>query len=60
MAQRKQLVQQMELAFLNDFQVVTVFFGNLNHGVWNRVQNWKLPSSLYTNFRMQDVWLSKA
>jgi peptide/nickel transport system substrate-binding protein len=58
-AQRKQLVQQTETRFLNTFQVVTLYFGNLNHGVWNQVQNYKLSSSLYTNQRLQDVWLSQ-
>jgi peptide/nickel transport system substrate-binding protein len=57
-AQRRQLVQQMELKYLNDFGALMVFFGNLNHGIWNSVQNYKLPSSLYTNQRLQDVWLS--
>jgi len=57
-AQRKQIVQQMELKFLNNFPTLTVFFGNLNHGIWNQVQNYKLASSLYTNQRLEDVWLS--
>jgi peptide/nickel transport system substrate-binding protein len=57
-AQRRQIVQQMETKLLNNFQLVTVEFGNLNHGVWKQVQNYRLASSLYTNQRLQDVWLS--
>jgi peptide/nickel transport system substrate-binding protein len=57
--QRRQLVQQMETRFLNSFQLISAYFGNLNHGAWNSVQNYKLPSSLYTNQRLQDVWLSQ-
>jgi peptide/nickel transport system substrate-binding protein len=59
-AQRKQLVQQMELKFLNDFQVIGVFFQKANHGIWNSVQNYKLPAALYTNQRYEEVWLSKS
>lgn len=58
--QRRQVVQQMETKLLNEFQLIAVYFGNLNHGIWNQVQDYKLASSLYTNQRLQDVWLSKA
>jgi ABC-type transport system substrate-binding protein len=58
-AQRKQLVQQLELKYLNDFQLLTLYFRNSNHAVWNVVQDYKIPSALYTNQRFQDVWLSK-
>jgi len=58
--QRKQLVQQMETRFLNSFQVAMLWFSNANHGVWSQVQDYKVAKSLYTNYRYQDAWLSKA
>jgi peptide/nickel transport system substrate-binding protein len=58
--QRKQLVQQMELKYLNDFQVIGVFFQKANHGLWSSVQNYKMPAALYTNQRYEEVWLSKS
>ena len=58
--QRKQIVQQMETKFLNDFQVVMLDFQNANHAIYNTIQNYRLSRSLYTNYRYQDAWLSKA
>jgi len=58
-AQRKQLVQQLETKFLNNYQVVTLYFKQAVHGIWNNVQDYKVAASLYTNQRYQDAWLSK-
>ena len=59
-AQRKQLVQQLETKYLNDFISLTLYFRNGNHALWNTVQNYTIPHSTYVNQRFQDVWLSKA
>jgi peptide/nickel transport system substrate-binding protein len=59
-AQRKPIVQQMELKYLSNYQVLGMFFQKANHGLWSQVQNYKLPSALYTNQRYEEVWLSKA
>ncbi|MGI8550434.1 MAG: ABC transporter substrate-binding protein [Dehalococcoidia bacterium] len=59
-AQRKQLVQQLETKFLNDFQVLSIYFQKPNHAIYNTIQNYKLAQSLYVNQRYQDLWLSKA
>jgi peptide/nickel transport system substrate-binding protein len=58
--QRKQLVQQLELKFMNDFPVVTLYFKQAVHGIWNNVRDYKVASSLYTNQRYQDAWVSKS
>jgi hypothetical protein len=50
----------METKFLNDFQVVMLDFQNANHAIYNSIQNYRLSRSLYTNYRYQDAWLSKA
>jgi peptide/nickel transport system substrate-binding protein len=59
-AQRKQMVQELELKYLNDFALIGVFFQQGLHGIWNTVQNYTIPISLYTNQRYEDVWLSKS
>ena len=59
-AQRKQLVQQMEQKYLNNFGSVTLYFRNRDDALWNTVHNYKIGSYLYVNQRFQDVWLSKA
>jgi len=59
-AQRKQLVQQLELKYLNNFPSLTLYFRNRDDALWNTVHNYKIGSYLYVNQRFQDVWLSKS
>lgn len=60
LAQRRQLVQELELKLLNLFQVVGLGFPQVQHGVWGTLQNYKIAASLFVNQRYQDVWLSEA
>jgi len=57
--QRKQLVQELELKYLNDFGMLTLYFRRAGHALWDEVQNYKVTGGLYVNQRYQDVWLSK-
>jgi peptide/nickel transport system substrate-binding protein len=59
-AQRKQLVQQLELKYLNNFPHLTLYFPKLAHALWNVVQNYHLTGAIFVNQRYQDVWLSKS
>jgi len=58
--ERKKLVQQLEIKYLSNFPMLTMYFANSNHAIWTTVQNYKVPGPLYVNNRYQDVWLSKA
>ena len=57
--QRKQMVQQLESKFLNNFPLITLYFKQAVHGIWSNVHDYKVASSLYTNQRYQDAWISK-
>lgn len=59
-AERKKLVQQLELKYLNNFAMLMMYYNYSLHAMWNVVQNYKFPTALYVNQRFQDVWLSKA
>jgi peptide/nickel transport system substrate-binding protein len=58
--QRKQLVQELELKYLNNYPSVTLYFRNALHAMWNTVQNYKVSRYLYVNQRFQDTWLTKS
>jgi len=59
-AQRRQLSQQLELKYLNNFPLLTLYFRDATQAIWDVVQNYKIASSLFTNQRYQDVWLNRA
>lgn len=59
-AQRKPLVQQLQLKFMNDYQIVGLAARNNVIGIWNTVQGYQPAASLYVNQRFQDIWLSKS
>jgi peptide/nickel transport system substrate-binding protein len=59
-AQRKQLSQQAELKYLNNFPMLTLYFRDSPSAIWGTVQNFKVQRGLYVNQRHQDTWFSKA
>jgi len=58
--QRKQLVQELELKYLNDYSSLTLYFRNRFDALWDTVHDYKIGAFLYVNQRFQDVWLTKA
>jgi peptide/nickel transport system substrate-binding protein len=56
---RKQLVNQMDMRALSIFQTVCIDFIKYNEGLATSVKNYTFHGSLYTNNRMQDVWMTK-
>jgi peptide/nickel transport system substrate-binding protein len=58
--QRKQMVQELEQKYLNNYPSLTLYFRNRDDALWNTVHNYKIGKFLYVNQRFQDVWLSKS
>jgi peptide/nickel transport system substrate-binding protein len=55
--ERKKTVQEMEKQALSQYQVACLYFYNLNFGRFQTVRNFTFHESLYTNRRMEHVWL---
>lgn len=56
--ERKKVVQELEKKALEKFGAVTSFFDELCFARDKRVRNFTFASSLYTNRRMEAVWLA--
>lgn len=56
-AERKKTVQEMEKQALSQYQVATLYFDTLAFARAKSVRNMDFHSSLYTNRRMEGVWL---
>ncbi|MGH2586130.1 MAG: ABC transporter substrate-binding protein, partial [Dehalococcoidia bacterium] len=57
LGERKKLVQELEKQALAAYQVVVLFFEDLGFARSTSVQNFVFQESLYTNRRMESVWL---
>lgn len=57
--ERRRLVQELERQALSLHQIAVVFFENLTFARDRRVRNFAFHTSLYTNRRMEDVWLAE-
>jgi len=55
--ERKKIVQDMEKQALSQYQVAVLYFQNLNFGKFKTVRNFAFHESLYTNRRMESVWM---
>ena len=55
--ERKKLVQELEKQALSQYQVAVLYFQNVNHGRSKNVRNHVFHESLYTNNRLESVWL---
>lgn len=55
--ERKKVVQELEKQALSQYQIATMYFGFLNFGKYRTVRNFTFHESLYTNRRMESVWL---
>jgi len=58
-AKRKQLVNQMDKKAMSIFQTLQLYYIKYNEGNYLSVRNYKFHPSLYTNKRLQDVWLNR-
>jgi peptide/nickel transport system substrate-binding protein len=58
--ERKKLVREMDRRILHGHGSLLLHWGNYLTAQWPRVHNWLQHPSLYTNQRMQDVWLDNA
>jgi peptide/nickel transport system substrate-binding protein len=56
---RKKLVQELEKQALSQYQASYLYFQQLNYARYASVQNLTLRASLYTNRRMERVWLKQ-
>jgi peptide/nickel transport system substrate-binding protein len=57
--ERKKVVQELEKAALNAYQGATLYFQEAVFGKATSVQNMVFQDSLYTNRRMENVWLKQ-
>ena len=57
--ERKTIVQDLEKQALSQYQVAVMFFEDLAFARFKSVQNLVFHSSLYTNRRMESVWLKR-
>jgi peptide/nickel transport system substrate-binding protein len=56
--ERKKIVQDLERRALSQYQVAVLYFERHHHAFFKRVRNFVPHESLYTNRRMEAVWLS--
>ncbi len=56
-SERKKLVQELERTALSKYQVAVMFFEDLVFAKHKSVRDFTFHSSLYTNRRMESVWL---
>lgn len=57
-AERKKIVQDLEKRALSQYQLIAMYFEELTFARDKRVRNFTFQSSLYTNRRMESVWLA--
>jgi peptide/nickel transport system substrate-binding protein len=57
--ERKKLVQDLERLSLSLYQASVLYFGSLNFAHYKSVRNFVYHESLYTNRRMEAVWLKR-
>jgi peptide/nickel transport system substrate-binding protein len=57
--ERKKIVQELERKALSLYQVAVLYFEELVFGRAKTVRNMTFHSSLYTNRRMENVWLAQ-
>jgi hypothetical protein len=50
-------VQELEKQALSQYQVAVLYFQNINYGRAKTVRNHVFHESLYTNNRLESVWL---
>jgi peptide/nickel transport system substrate-binding protein len=55
--ERRKLVQDLERQALSLYQVAVLFFEDLSFAKYKSVRNFVFQESLYTNRRMESVWL---
>ena len=55
--ERKKIVNELEKAALGTYQLACLYFQNLTFGRYTTVRNFVEHESLYTNRRMESVWL---
>jgi peptide/nickel transport system substrate-binding protein len=58
--ERKKIVQELEKRALSQYQIVAMYFEELTFARDKRVRNFTFHSSLYTNRRMEAVWLANS
>jgi len=56
--ERKALVNELERALIGEIQSIHIAYQIYPNGIWRSVQNYTFHPSLYTNRRMEDVWLT--
>ncbi|CAG0945619.1 Oligopeptide-binding protein AppA [Anaerolineae bacterium] len=56
--ERKKLVNQMELAYINGYNTVSLYYKKKLMGSWQRVHNYVMHPEPDNNRRLQEVWLS--
>ena len=57
-AERKKLVNQLELAYIGNYNTVCLYFKKKIMGSWARVHNYVMHPEPDNNRRLQEVWLS--
>ena len=57
--ERKKIVQELEKKALELYQVAVMFFEDLSFAKYKSVRNFVFQESLYTNRRMEAVWLKQ-
>ncbi|HLZ69632.1 MAG TPA: ABC transporter substrate-binding protein [Dehalococcoidia bacterium] len=55
--ERKKIVQDLERRALSQYQVAVLYFQASNHALAKSVRNYVIHQSLYSNRRMDQVWL---
>lgn len=55
--ERKKVVQDLERQALSQYQIACIYFYELNFARYKSVRNFVFHESLYTNRRMESVWL---
>ena len=57
--ERKKIVQELEKQALSVYQVAVLYFQNINYARSRNVRNHVFHESLYTNARLENVWLKQ-
>ena len=58
-AQRKNLVRELEDYIIAKYPAVVLYW-NMQYGLaWPEVKNWKIGSGIYNNLKYQDLWLDQ-
>jgi peptide/nickel transport system substrate-binding protein len=57
--ERKKIVQELEKQALSQYQIATLLFEDLSFAKYKSVRSFVVQESLYTNRRMEAVWLQQ-